>query len=55
VPVRVVIDTVPTNIRLVAGRTATVTVLPGHQKVAPRAAPNSTLVPGTAPLGRDAR
>ncbi|WP_206239883.1 biotin/lipoyl-binding protein [Novosphingobium terrae] len=52
VPVRVVIDQVPTDIRLVAGRTATVTILPTRDRVAPGAAPNSTLVPNTAPLSR---
>ncbi|WBO24257.1 biotin/lipoyl-binding protein [Sphingomonas abietis] len=54
VPVRVVIDRVPVGIRLVAGRTATVTILPTLHKVAPRPIPASTIVPNTAPLDRPA-
>jgi hypothetical protein len=45
----VVIDKVPPDIRLVAGRTATVTILPTRDRVPPRGAPNSTLVTNTAP------
>jgi multidrug resistance efflux pump len=52
VPVRVVIDRVPPGIRLVAGRTATVTILPTLHPVVPRAIPASSIVPNTAPLNR---
>jgi multidrug resistance efflux pump len=54
VPVRVVIDRVPPDIRLVAGRTATVTILPTLTPVAPRAIPASAIVPNTAPANRAA-
>lgn len=54
VPVRVVIDQVPVGLRLVAGRTATVTILPTLQRVAPRPFPASAIVPNTAPIGRPA-
>ena len=52
IPVRVVIDSVPTGLRLVAGRTATVTILPGRPRVVPRAVPASSLTPNTAPVQR---
>jgi multidrug resistance efflux pump len=54
VPVRVVIDRIPPGIRLVAGRTASVTILPTAHPVAPRAIPASAIVPNTAPIGRAA-
>ncbi len=50
VPVRVVIDTVPEGIRLVAGRTATVNILPTVDPVGNRQVPpSSEIVPNTAP------
>lgn len=52
VPVRVVIDRVPVGLRLIAGRTATVTILPGEPAVAPRALPASSVTPNTAPTAR---
>jgi len=54
IPVRVVIDRIPTGIRLVAGRTATVTILPTFARVAPQPIPASAFTPNTAPLNRAA-
>ena len=52
VPVRVVIDQVPAGLRLVAGRTATVSILPGRPRVTPRTVPASSVTPNTAPVRR---
>ena len=52
VPVRVTIDQVPAGLRLVAGRTATVSILPGRPRAPPRATPASSVSPNTAPLQR---
>ena len=52
VPVRVVIDKVPPGVRLVAGRTATVIVLPGLPRVPPSPVTATPLMPDTAPLNR---
>jgi multidrug resistance efflux pump len=54
VPVRVVIDRVPAGLRLVAGRTASVTILPGAPPVTPGQTPASTISPSTAPTRRAA-
>lgn len=54
VPVRVVIDRMPVDIRLVAGRTASVTILPNAPPMAPRARPVSSVNPNTAPVRRPA-
>lgn len=51
VPVRVVIDAVPRGVRLVAGRTATVTLLPSAGPIPP-AGTTSSLLPNTAPVAR---
>ena len=48
VPVRVVLDRVPAGVRLVAGRTATVTILPTAHPV-PAGATATALSPNTAP------
>jgi multidrug resistance efflux pump len=52
VPVRVVIDRIPPGIRLVAGRTATVTILPTLHPIRPGPIPASAIVPNTAPAVR---
>lgn len=52
VPVRIVIDRVPAGLRLVAGRTATVTILPTAKPVQLRPDPVSTVDPHTAPIAR---
>ncbi|MHB8284560.1 MAG: efflux RND transporter periplasmic adaptor subunit [Caulobacteraceae bacterium] len=52
VPVRVVIDGVPADVRLVAGRTASVTILPTVARVTPSAAPDTSVRTNTAPLHR---
>jgi RND family efflux transporter MFP subunit len=52
VPVRVVIDRVPPGMRLVAGRTATVSILRAAPAVVPRATPQTALVPNTVPRQR---
>jgi multidrug resistance efflux pump len=44
IPVRVALDPVPANVRLVAGQTATVKVLPGS---APAPAPSAPATPAT--------
>ena len=54
VPVRIVIDTVPPGARLVAGRTATVTILPGDQAARRGGAQASAISPNTAPVVRRA-
>ncbi len=54
VPVRVVIERVPAGMRLVAGRTATVTIVPGSAR-APVARPASAVVTNTAPSRRTSR
>jgi multidrug resistance efflux pump len=51
IPVRIALDPVPANVRLVAGQTATVTVLPGTQPAAGSAAvpaPAAAAVPAAA-------
>lgn len=50
VPVRIVIDRVPVNLRLVVGRTATVTILPTANVQVPRV-PASAIPANTAPIG----
>lgn len=52
VPVRVVIDRIPVGLRLVAGRTATVTILPTAHRTPPRPIPASAILPNTAPRDR---
>lgn len=54
VPVRVMIDRVPPGARLVAGRTATVTLLPTADPTVPAGVPVSTISPNTAPVMRAA-
>jgi multidrug resistance efflux pump len=48
IPVRIAIDQVPANVRLVAGQTATVKVLPGTQPAATAPATATAAVPGKA-------
>lgn len=47
IPVRVAIDQVPAEVRLVAGQTATVQVLPGEGQAAPRPQTHAMAVPGS--------
>jgi multidrug resistance efflux pump len=51
IPVRIAIDQVPASVRLVAGQTATVKVLPGAAQPAPAAAPAApaSATPAKAP------
>jgi multidrug resistance efflux pump len=48
IPVRIAIDQVPASVRLVAGQTATVKVLPGAAQPAPAAAPAAPAAPASA-------
>lgn len=50
VPVRIVIDRVPVNLRLVVGRTATVTILPTANVQVPQV-PASAIPANTTPIG----
>lgn len=52
VPVRIVIDHVPAGIRLVAGRTATVSILSTLPRVTSSTVPSSGFVLNTAPLSQ---
>ncbi len=54
VPVRVVIDSVPAGLRLVAGRTATVSIQPNRPRVVPRVTPATAVTTNTAPTQRQA-
>ncbi|MFC3460449.1 MULTISPECIES: HlyD family secretion protein [Massilia] len=47
IPVRVALDPVPANVRLVAGQTATVQVLPGQSTPAPRAQAHAMAAPSS--------
>jgi multidrug resistance efflux pump len=47
IPVRVVIDRIPAGVRLVAGRTATVTILPTDKPIRSAGAPASGFFPNT--------
>ncbi len=47
IPVRVALDPVPANVRLVAGQTATVQVLPGANTPAPRAQAHAMAAPSS--------
>lgn len=47
IPVRVALDPVPANVRLVAGQTATVQVLPGANAPAPRAQAHAMAAPSS--------
>jgi multidrug resistance efflux pump len=49
IPVRIALDPLPAGVRLVAGQTATVKVLPGAAQPAPVAAPAAPAVPAAAP------
>ncbi len=52
VPVRIVIDQVPVNLRLVVGRTATVTILPTATPIITPGVPASHVPANTSPIGR---
>jgi multidrug resistance efflux pump len=52
IPVRIALDPVPANVRLVAGQTATVKVLPGAAQPAPAAAPAVPAAPAGAPAAK---
>jgi len=55
IPVRIALDPVPASVRLVAGQTATVKVLPGAAQPAPAAAPAvAPAAPAPAPAARAA-
>jgi multidrug resistance efflux pump len=45
IPVRIALDPLPANVRLVAGQTATVKVLPASAQPAPAAAPAAPAAP----------